>query len=120
MNYLKKTYPLLPVLAGLLPLLASAATVGGILTTIQGLIQTIIPILMLVAVAVFLYGVLKYITSGGDAEKEKTARGYIIYGIIGLFVMVAFWGLVTVLSDTFGIDEGAQPITPDVQPNVNY
>ena len=104
----------------LFPLEALAATVQSVFLTLTDIVNIVSPVLMSVAVAVFLYGVVKYIIAAGDADKEKTARGYIIYGIIGLFVMVAFWGLVTVLSDTFGIDEGAQPITPDVQPNVNY
>ena len=34
---------------------------------------------------------------------EKEARNVMIYGIIGLFVMVAVWGLVNVLINTFGL-----------------
>lgn len=113
MQRLRKIYPLMPFVAGLTPLLVSAqGTIGGILTTIHNIVNVFIPLLMTIAIAVFLYGIVLYISSGGDAEKEKTARGYIIYGIIGLFVLVAFWGLVTVLANTFGISSGTSPITP--------
>jgi len=113
MQRLRKIYPLMPFVAGLTPFLVSAqGTIGGILTTIHGVVNIFIPLLMTIAIAVFLYGIVLYISSGGDAEKEKTARGYIIYGIIGLFILVAFWGLVTVLANTFGISSGTTPITP--------
>lgn len=112
MQRIRKVYPLMPLVAGLTPLFAAAATFNSIITTIKSAVDLFIPLVMTIAVAVFLYGIVLYISSGGDAEKEKTARGYIIYGIIGLFVLVAFWGLVTVLTSTFGISESASPITP--------
>ncbi len=113
MRKLRKAYPLMPFVAALTPFLVSAqGTIQNILTTIHNIVDIFIPLLMTIAIAVFLYGIVLYISSGGDAEKEKTARGYIIYGIIGLFVLVAFWGLVTVLANTFGISSGTTPITP--------
>ncbi len=51
------------------------------------------------ATIIFAWGVFKYIRAEGD---DKTAgREFIIWGIVGLFVMVSFWGLVSVLQHTF-------------------
>jgi len=55
--------------------------------------------------------VVQYITAGGDEEKRKAGRNTMLYGIIGLFVMVAVWGLVNVLISTFGLDT-AVPVVP--------
>ena len=113
MHRLRKVYPLMPFVAGLTPFLVSAqGTISGILSVIHGIVDVVIPLLMTIAIAVFLYGIVLYISSGGDSEREKNARGYIIYGVIGLFALVAFWGLVTVLAQTFGITAGSSPITP--------
>ena len=78
------------------PFVAMAATLGDIIETIRSLVNTIVPLFMVIAVAVFLWGIVKYITAAGDEEKIKTSRGYIIYGLIGIFVMVAFWGIIQV------------------------
>lgn len=106
---MKKIYPF-AILS--LPVLAFAATdIGDILGTVQGLIQTIIPIVIGIAVLMFLWGIAQYIVAK-DAEKQKEARMIIIYGVIVLFSMVAIWGLVEVLGETFGISPGVVPAAP--------
>jgi len=115
MKKLTKMYPLLLMFVALTPLVAAAAkSVLEIVEVIQDVVNIIVPLFMTVAVAVFLWGIIMYITAGGDAEKEKTARGYIIYGLIGLFVLVAFWGLIAVITTTFDVSEGVTPIAPQV------
>ncbi len=106
MRKLSKIYPFALALSALAPLVASAQTAQSILQTVKAGIDYMIPLIMALAVLVFLWGVVKYITAGGDAEKEKTARGYIIYGLIGIFVLVAFWGIIQILTNTFGIETG--------------
>ena len=63
-------------------------------------------VILLVALAVvfFLYGILKYIARGDDEESQKKGKNIMIYGIIGLFVMVSFWGIVNILINTFELD----------------
>ena len=54
------------------------------------------------AFVTFLWGVYKYITVASTEGKEG-ARMTIIYGLIGLFVMLSVWGLVDILTRTFDI-----------------
>lgn len=61
-------------------------------------------------VVAFLYGVQKYILAGADETKLKEGRDMMIYGIIGIFVMVSVWGLVKLVTDTFF--EGEIPTAP--------
>lgn len=86
------------------PLFAFAQTdIFTILSVIDDLLGTIIPILMVVATIVFLWGIVMYITAAGDEKKAATAKTYITSGIIGLFFMVAIWGIVSAVVSTFGV-----------------
>src|SRR3989338_861809 len=69
-------------------------------------LNTIIVFLFLVATVVFLWGVVKYISAGGDEEKTKEERQMIIWGVIFLAVMVAVWGFVNIVLDfIFGTED---------------
>ncbi len=107
---------LISTLAFATPLMAAAQNLTSILGTIRSLVNTIVPLFMVIAVAVFLWGIVKYITAAGDEEKAKEARGYIIYGLIGVFVMVAFWGIINVVATTFGVTVGGTVAPPTWNP----
>lgn len=72
--------------------------------TIITILNGVTLLLIAFAVVLFLFGVIKYMTSGADEEKRKEARNTIIYGVIGLFVMVSVWGLVGLVGNTFDLD----------------
>ncbi|MEK7647164.1 MAG: pilin [Patescibacteria group bacterium] len=107
---------LIPVGLAILPLAASAATATDLITTVQGILNALIPLFMVIATVVFLWGVVRYITSAGEDEKVKEAKNFIMYGLIGLFVMVSVWGLVGVLVSTFGVGGGSGGIQPPAVP----
>ena len=85
------------------PLLAAAVTINDIITTFKGILGAVIPFFMVLATVIFLWGVIQYITAGGEEEKIKSGRTYMIWGIIALFVMIAIWGLVNILASTTNI-----------------
>ena len=93
-----------------MPLIAAAKTITELFDQVKTLLDAFIPVLMMIAVAIFLYGVVRYIFSAGDEEARKTSKNYIIYGLIGLFVMVAFWGIIELVRSTFSL--GETPIAP--------
>ena len=75
----------------------------------EAILAMLIPVIIALAVVVFLFGIFKYVTAKDDNAKSE-ARSIILYGVVVLFVMVAIWGLVNILINTFGLDTGA----PDV------
>lgn len=110
---MKKISRLIPITLYALPLMTMAATdIETIVDKIGGIFQAIIPVLLIVAFALFLWGVIKFIFAGGDEEKRKTAKNYIIYGLIGLFVMVAVWGIIRIVLGTFDVQEGGDIDVP--------
>lgn len=102
----KKIYPLAVALAAFTPLAAFAATLQDALVTIRRGIDFVIPMLMALAILIFLWGIVKYILASGDPAKEKAARSSIIYGLLGVLVLVAFWGIIQIVTNTFGIETG--------------
>lgn len=87
----------------------------SILGQIANLLAFVMPILIALAVVYFIWGVIQY-TVSTDEEAKKGARGKIIQGLIGLFVIVAFWGIISLITTTFGV--GPEKLAPDVVPCV--
>lgn len=73
--------------------------IGSVLGTIMGILNTIITLLIVLAVVYFLWAVVTYILSPDEDKKKR-----IINGLIGLFVMVAFWGIIRIVQNTFNLD----------------
>ncbi len=69
--------------------------------------QSVVQILFGIALIIFIWGVIQFIANAENEEARKKGRDFIIWGIIGLFVMVAIWGLVKLLTTTTGIDFAA-------------
>ena len=96
--------------------LAAACTpsdFSSLVTCLNGYLSSIVPLLVGLAVVGFLYGVLKYIYSGGDEEKRKEGVRFMTYGLVGLAVITTLWALVGVISMTF---VGKAPIIPTITP----
>ncbi len=76
--------------------------------------QSIIPLLIALAIAMFIWGVVQFIMN--DAEESKKAKGkeFMLWGIIALTVIVSIWGLVSILTNSFGIGV----VIPQVQQQV--
>ncbi|MFA5791498.1 MAG: pilin [Candidatus Paceibacterota bacterium] len=86
-----------------------SACTSGTITTFQGMLckvseilGAILPVLIALGVVYFVWGVVQYVISS-DEEAKKTGRNRIIYGIIGLAVIIGMWGLVNILKNTFGL-----------------
>lgn len=102
-----------------LPALALAqnfSTVQRGIESVSNIISALIPLVIAIAVLLFLVGVLRFVTAGGDEEQRAAARNMIIFGIIALFVMTAVWGFVNILGSTiFGSNS---VVTPPAVPQV--
>ena len=113
-KYMKKIIALGAVLT--VPFFASAAgTITTILEQLVGWLNYIVPALITIAVVYFIWGVISFMTSS-DEEAKKMGRTKIINGLIGLFVIVAFWGIVGVIQRSFdirgGTETGVGPCVP--------
>lgn len=82
------------------------ATFTAIVCKIKELILYSVPFFVALAVVLFLVGLAKYVGNGDNEEKRTEGTKLMVYGILGLFVIVAVWGLVSIVTGTFGIKIG--------------
>lgn len=67
----------------------------------DSILMSIIKLIGALAILFFLWGVMKFIRDADNPAKREEGRQFIIWGIIGLFVMVSVFGLVRILENTF-------------------
>lgn len=79
--------------------------------SIISLINTVlVPLLFAIAFLYFVYGVYKYFILGAESDSERaTGRQFVLWSLIGFVVILSVWGLVAVVSQTFGIAPGGNP-----------
>lgn len=108
-------------LAAFLPMFAFAQTVQlGYFTNLLSQAQTIItnillPLIFAAALLVFLWGVFNFfVWGGGNEDKREEGKKFMLYGLIGLAVMVAVWGIVNLLISILGVNPNQNVVIPRV------
>ncbi len=91
-------------------------SIEGIICKVGDILNIIIPILIVLGIVFFVWGVITFVISN-DEEAKTRGRDRMIYGIIGLAVIIGMWGLVKILNNTFGIENN---LTPTTLPTVPY
>lgn len=78
------------------------ASIGELVNNLMSLLKgKIIPLLFALATVIFMWGVIQYIIAGGSEDRAKNAKQVILWGIIGLTVMVSAWAIVGILCNSF-------------------
>ena len=80
----------------------ATGTVLGLLCRMGELINAAIPVLIALGVLYFVWGVVTYVIAS-DEEAKKAGRDRMIFGIVGLAVIIGLWGLVSIIRNTFGL-----------------
>lgn len=73
----------------------------SLVSKITRLGNTFVTLLISFAVIYIIYNVVRYLIAGGDPEKRKEGGMGILWGVVGLFVILSIWGLVAILTNTF-------------------
>ena len=89
------------ILALVVPMVALAATIDSILAQTKTILNYVIGILFVLVTLYFIWGVVQYVSAAGDEEKLKKGKDHMLWGIIGMVVMAAAWGIVAVVMQTF-------------------
>ncbi len=75
--------------------------------------KSVIPLIFALAMVMFVWGVVQFVINNGEEAKKAKGKEFMVWGIIGLTVMVCVWGLVAILGNTFDINTN---FVPQVKP----
>jgi len=115
---MKKTLFILAILVA--PFVAFAQTTSSqctsgtltlctLINKIIGYLNQILFVLIGIAVVVFVYYIFKYFIKPNENRDE--AGKYVMYSVIGFFVILSMWGLVNILQNTFGLNNTAMSMS---------
>ncbi len=68
------------------------------------IINPLIIFLFALAIVYFLYGLVRYLMSPDNEEMKKDSKQHMIWGVFGMFIMVAVFGILNIVLKTLGED----------------
>lgn len=78
------------------------------------IINPLIVFLFALAMVYFLYGLVEFLGNAENDEKRSTGKNHMLWGIVGLSIMMGVWFILGVILSTFEI-EGIDPETGKVE-----
>lgn len=63
------------------------------------IVNPLIGLMIAVAVVFFIYGVVEFISAANNEEARTKGRQHMVWGVIGLFIMVSVWGIMNILNE---------------------
>jgi len=67
------------------------------------IIIPIVALLFALATLYFLWGAASFIMNTDNDEARTKGKNHMIWGIVGMFIMVASYGIINVIANTIGI-----------------
>ncbi len=67
------------------------------------IIAPIILLLFVLSLVVFFWGVVDFIRGAENEVARKAGKDHMIWGIVGIFIMVSAWGIILIALNSFGV-----------------
>lgn len=81
------------------------------------ILQPIIFLLFAVAFVIFFWGIVTSIRDSEDEKGREKGKQSILWGILGMVIMISVFGIIRIITGTIGADNPEQP-NVNVTPNV--
>ncbi len=94
--------------AAALPVFVTAqqVTLQSIIVSFTAALAPIVGVLVAIALVVFLWGLVLFIARSDEDAAREDGKKRMLWGVVALFVIVAVWGIVSLLGILLGIDSG--------------
>jgi len=97
--------------------LADSSYIFQVFFRINMFISLVFPIIIALALLVFLWGIAKFILQSGDEKAVENGKQLMIWGLVCLFCVVSVWGIVKIAQGMFDVEDVSSPTTPVVEYN---
>ncbi len=64
----------------------------------------LITLFLAIAVLVFLWGAFNFVTNADDDEARKKGKRHMVFGLLGLLIMISALSILRIAAGTFGVD----------------
>lgn len=71
---------------------------------VQVIVNPIIKVVFAVAIVLFAYGIFEFVRGADNPEMRKQGQMHMLWGIIGLAIMVSVFTIIRILLNTLGAD----------------
>jgi hypothetical protein len=79
------------------PTLASAHSLTDFVAFVVAYINIIIPVLVSIAVMLFLYAGVRYIYKAEETKGKGAEREAMMWGLVALFILFSVWGILRIM-----------------------
>lgn len=105
----------------LVPALAFAVEIngngiGGIVLGIKDIINIVMPLIIIIAVVIVIWGAVQIILGAGSEESRASGRSKILWGLIGVFLALAAWALVSIVVNAVTFTGDDRVLDPTYRP----
>ena len=69
----------------------------------EGILNPLIVLLLAIAFLVFFWGLFQFIQNADSEEGRETGKRTIVWGIVGIVIMISAYGILAMITGTFGI-----------------
>jgi hypothetical protein len=78
--------------------------VSGILQRIgTEILQPAAQVVFAAGFLLFLWGLVKFLWNAQEGADNAEGKSHMIWGIVGMVIMVSIWGIISLLNNTFGL-----------------
>jgi hypothetical protein len=72
----------------------------------EAILNPLIVIFFAIALIVFFWGIFQFILHNDDEAEREKGKKSMVWGLVGIFVMFAVYGIVNFILSSLGIDAG--------------
>lgn len=64
----------------------------------------LITLLLVIALLIFIWGAFQYVSNAGNDAGRAAGKRHLLWGVIGMLIMLSAYAILTIAANTFGID----------------
>ncbi len=94
---------------------AAGMTLRDLIYVLAGYLNDALGLLMGFAVLMFVWFIIKYFIIQSDDTKRAEAAKYLMWSLIGFFVILSLWGIINILVSSFYLGDNSPQSWTDIR-----